>query len=77
MYDVNARIVGVEESRYKDVGGRFWRELRKDFGLGRRFLLAIQECRTRRMLVAVASLVPFQLLVVLLLVFIEVILDFR
>jgi hypothetical protein len=51
--------------------------LRKNLGLGCRFLLPVQECRTRRMLVAVASLVPFQLLVVLLLVFIEVILDFR
>jgi hypothetical protein len=77
VYDVNARIVGVEESRYKDVGGRLRWELRKDLGLGCRFLLAVQKCRARRMLIAVAGLVPFQLLVVLLLVFVEVVLDFR
>jgi hypothetical protein len=76
MYDVDARIIRVEEPRHEDVGGRFGGELRKNLGFGSRLLLAVQECSARRMLVAVARLVPLQLLVVLLLVLVKVVFDF-
>jgi hypothetical protein len=58
MYDVDAWVIGIEESRYEDVGGGLGWELRQDLGLGCRLLLTIQESGARRMLVGVASLVP-------------------
>jgi hypothetical protein len=77
MYDMNPGIICVEKPRHKDVSCRFWRKSGKDLRFRHRLHLTIQESSTRRTLFAVGSFVSSQLLVVLFLMLIEVILDFR
>jgi hypothetical protein len=77
MYDMNAGIICIEESRHEDIRCRLRWKLGQNLGLRCGLLLAVQECRARWMLIAVTSFIPFQLIIVLFLVFGEVVLDFR
>lgn len=76
MYDVDSRVVRVEVSGDEDVCGRLGRELGEDFGVRRGFLLAEEECGAGAVFVRVGGFVPFELVVVLLLVLAKVVFDF-
>ena len=76
MDDVDAWIVGIEETRNEDISrGLRWKS-GEDFGPRYRLHLAIQEPCPGRTLFTVAGHVSFQLVVVLFLVLGKVVLDF-
>lgn len=76
MYDMDTWIVGVEEARNKYISCRLRWKSREDFGSRHRLHLTRKEASSRRAFFAVTSFVSFQLVVVLLFVFGEIVFDF-